>query len=74
MPDLRVVESPGEVPEKKAKARGPRRSKAERDAIKSARLALMADAQVDEGRRNIRPVDIGPIAGQPLLFRAHGGR
>jgi hypothetical protein len=47
MPDLRVVESRGEAPGKKAKPRGPRRSKAERAAIKSAKLALMADAQVD---------------------------
>lgn len=47
MPELRLVGDAAGASRKKAKARGPRRSKAERNAIKNARLTLKADAQVD---------------------------
>jgi hypothetical protein len=47
MPELRLVGDAAVAPGKKAKPRGQRRSKAERDAIKNARLTLKADAQVD---------------------------
>jgi len=47
MPELRLVGDAAVGPAKKAKARGPSRSRAERKAIKNARLTLGADAQID---------------------------
>src|ERR1700733_8362100 len=50
MPELRLVGSDDGAAVKspaKAKAKGPRRSKAQRDAIRHAKGAIRADAQVD---------------------------